>query len=136
MKRRRPLCGVFASRRQFDTSKGYQGFNSKASSDVQPPRIGPRTVKTGCGVFRKGREQGGAVHQESERIVLLFMAFHLSTAVIGTEETPPHGRPEQLPVATKTAESKHFSLLISLKLREPANNNFVKRYMAYLWSST
>jgi hypothetical protein len=38
------LAGVFVS--------GSDVLNSKAISDEQPPRSWPRTVKTGCGVFR------------------------------------------------------------------------------------
>lgn len=38
-------------RHEIDTTVCYQDRNSKARSDVQPLRIGPRTVKTGCGVF-------------------------------------------------------------------------------------
>ena len=33
-------------------ARAIKAANSTARSDVQPPRIRPRTVKTGCGVFR------------------------------------------------------------------------------------
>jgi hypothetical protein len=39
-------------RREFAMSAGYDDLNSKVSSHGQQPRIWPRTVKTGCGVFR------------------------------------------------------------------------------------
>jgi outer membrane protein assembly factor BamB len=47
-----PFWNQASGRRKFDTSAGDHDLNSKASSDVQPPRRQPRTVKTGCGVYR------------------------------------------------------------------------------------
>jgi hypothetical protein len=49
-----------ASRHKVDTSAGYSSVNSKARSDVQPPWIGPRTVKNRSRGFSFVQRSGSA----------------------------------------------------------------------------